>query len=173
MATPTTILTCPDCGATLRPHKPPNPGNKVRCPGCKVIFTVGGEPEPSGALLEPPEPVLESAPLNPLAGLADALAADPVQPVPPSVVMECGFVAHVGHWSFSRSYPGQPAQLLTVSCSPEMLAVAVFGAVVPDTVTLVNCGPATTSIEPSTSSLFVQPSPAGSQGSETTVNAPA
>jgi len=83
MAMPTTILTCPDCGATLRPHKPPSPGNKVRCPGCKVIFTVGGEPEPSGALLEPPEPVLESAPLNPLAGLADALAADPVQPVPP------------------------------------------------------------------------------------------
>ena len=43
---------------------------------------------------------------------------------------------------------------------------------VPDRMTLVNFGPATTSIEPSTVNLFVQLSPAGSGGNEITENAP-
>ena len=72
----TSLLTCPDCGATIRPRKPVSAGNKVHCPACNIIFT---------HQLRVPAPVTPGdLPLfSPLAGLAEAIEeGKPLEPPP-------------------------------------------------------------------------------------------
>lgn len=38
-----TKLSCPDCGTVLRPGKPVEPGKKVKCPRCEIIFVAERE----------------------------------------------------------------------------------------------------------------------------------
>jgi hypothetical protein len=58
MSTP--ITRCPHCLAKLQLKKIPQPGNTVRCPGCRQAFTIGVAPptEPT----QPPAPVRQAAP---------------------------------------------------------------------------------------------------------------
>jgi predicted RNA-binding Zn-ribbon protein involved in translation (DUF1610 family) len=71
----TTSVTCPECGAVLRPAKPLRAGKSVKCPKCGAGFAVGGEePQPPAAekKTKPPSPVQKkpTSGLTPIASVA-------------------------------------------------------------------------------------------------------
>jgi hypothetical protein len=60
---PVAKLTCPECGAVLKPSKPLTPGKKVKCPKCGTVFEVPGE-EMDVMAVEPDEPPTPPAPVQ-------------------------------------------------------------------------------------------------------------
>jgi endogenous inhibitor of DNA gyrase (YacG/DUF329 family) len=85
MAT-TTSVSCPECGAVLRPAKPLRVGKTVKCPKCDAGFVIGAEeerrPAPAAtakpAAPAPKKPAGSPAPKKPAGGSA------PVAPIMPA-----------------------------------------------------------------------------------------